>query len=410
MRTVKYENEPFDLKLMLLYMGRKIRYILYGIIIGVFAFVGGYYLFTNTFAPAPKYESKAELYLTYADDVRLDNVYINDYTWGTLVHTDKAMDYAIQNMDVALDRDFLEEAVTAGLVSDVRFVTLTVTTNDPNLSCDIAEAFTQSIIKFGTEMVDINEITVFTEPKRGKMVVKADRTLRMCITGAVIGCLASFVFLWINYLLDDSVIVPEDVKKRYGVTVVGMFTGKDRQKIMDKPEYYFGNDISDSTKKRMDWKRQYMKYYFRKQVGNCKKIALIDLGAKNQTEFCLSALQDLKRLLTEEEAYRIDHDEMKMEDAVFTSYDFTMDQVDGLYDDMTVVDRLHNYEGIIVMIRADERNGKMIEHSIDLLRNEGCNVIGAVVYDGDQLLWNQYYFSPFNSESKKLKIAEQEMK
>ena len=83
--SCNYGNEPADLKLLLIYFLKHIRFVAYFIILGALLFASAYYLKTFVFVEEHQYVATSELYLVYADDVRLDNVYINDYTWQNLV-------------------------------------------------------------------------------------------------------------------------------------------------------------------------------------------------------------------------------------------------------------------------------------------------------------------------------------
>ena len=74
--SCKYENEPVDLKLMLIYFIKRIRFVIYFAIFGALIFASFYYLKTFVFVEERQYVANAELYLVYAEDVRLENVYI----------------------------------------------------------------------------------------------------------------------------------------------------------------------------------------------------------------------------------------------------------------------------------------------------------------------------------------------
>lgn len=110
--SCKYEDESADLKLLLIYFIKRIRFVIYFAIIGALIFALAYYFKNFVLVDEHQYVAKSELYLIYADDVRLENVYINDYTWQNLVQTDKAIDYAMEYIgDASVTEEYLKEVV-----------------------------------------------------------------------------------------------------------------------------------------------------------------------------------------------------------------------------------------------------------------------------------------------------------
>lgn len=408
MQISKFGNEPLDLKLFLLYGIRRIRYVFYGLFFGAFLFAAVYYLSTTVFAGKEDFVSKGELYLKYSDDVRLDNIYINDYTWSELIYSDKAYEYALEFMETPLEREYLEQAVSAGLVSDVRFVIVQAKTEDPELSREIASAYMKAVEKFGTEMVDIDEITVYSMPKEGKRIYENDRIGRMTILGAVIGIFVGFFYLVIRFCMDDSVIVGEDITRRFSIPVIGMISRKERKLMATECEYFYGQEPKNSSRKKT-WTTQYRKINLKRVCEKRKKIAVLSMDNDEHTEFCIKFLKELQHLLAEEEIREIDSERMKPSDAVFSSKDFTIDAMPSMQKDITVSTRLQDYDGVIVLIRADSNNGELIKLGVNLLRDEGADIIGAVLYDGDAWLWSNYYF-PTWGNGNNLKSAEGENK
>lgn len=409
MQISKFGNEPLDLKLFLLYGIRRIRFVFYGLFIGAFLFAAVYYLSTTVFAGKEDFVSKGELYLKYSDDVRLDNIYINDYTWSELIYSDKAYEYAQEFMDTSLERAYIEQAVSAGLVSDVRFVTVQAKTEDPKLSCEIATAYMNAVKKFGTEMVDIDEITVYTMPKEGKRIYENDRIGRMTILGAVIGFFAGFFYLVICFCMDDSVIVGEDITRRFSIPVIGMISRRERKKLSTECDDFYGQEPANANRKKT-WTTQYRKINLKRVCGERKKIAVLSMDDDMHTQFCMKILNGLSHLLAQEEIHEIDSERMKPSDAVFSSEEFVMDALPSMQKDITVATRLKDYDGVILLMRADSNNGELYKLGVNLLRDEGADIIGAVLFDGDAWLWSNYYFPTWEKGGNNMKSAEGESK
>lgn len=398
--SCKYENEPADLKLLLIYFIKRIRFVCYFAIFGALIFASVYYLKTFVFVEEHQYVATGELYLIYADDVRLENVYINDHTWQNLVHTDKAIDCAMEYIDDAtVTEDFLKEAVTAGLVSDARFVTLKVTTNNPELSIQIAQAYQIAIKELGEEMVDIDTISVFTEADSAEEIISDNRTFRMACTGAVIGTVLSFLGIILQYVFDDSIYIAKQFEQRFGVPVIGICL---RAKKNETVSENLVGQKGGAAKSRL-WGRQVIKLNFRTLTADCQKIAVTDTSLRNKNEFPFELLRDAKQKLEQDELLAIAMGNLKDEDAFYTSANHSLLRLAPINEDAEVATECAKADGVILLVQMGAHNGKLLERTMDLLVKQDCNVIGALLYDGDPSLLKMYYFDPlpFGSRSER---------
>lgn len=390
MFSCKYGNEPADLKLLLIYFIKRIRFLIYFTIFGALIFASLYYMKTFVFVDEHEYVATGELYLVYADDVRLDNVYINDYTWQNLVKSDKAVEYAMGEIYSNVTEEELRESVTAGLVSDVRFVTLTVKTKDPELCVEIAQAYQAAIKKLGEEMVDIEAITVFTDADTAEEVKVDNRIARMAITGGVIGFILSFFWITLQYVFDDSVYVASQFERRFGVPVIGIsLKTKGNETI---------NENLVGQKKRVDksrlWGRQAIKLNYAVLTKGCKKIVAADTSLNGKTEFAFGLLRDAKQKLEQDELLAIAMGDVKEEDAFFTSDDYVLMKVPSINEDAEAVVECAKADGVILMVQAGTHNGKLLERAMDLLVKQNCKILGALIYEGDASLLKMYYYDP----------------
>ncbi|MBQ3035740.1 MAG: hypothetical protein IJD31_02300 [Lachnospiraceae bacterium] len=398
--SCKYEDEPADLKLLLIYFIKRIRFVIYFAIIGALIFALAYYFKNFVLVDEHQYVAKSELYLIYADDVRLENVYINDYTWQNLVHTDKAIDYAMEYIgDASVTEEYLKEVVWAGLESDVRFVTLKVTTDDPELSIQIAQAYQQAIKSLGEEMVDIDTISVFTEADSAEEIVSDDRTLRMAITGAVIGALLAMFGIVLQYVFDDSVYVAKQFEQRFGIPVLGICLKLKKGEIIAENMVGQKNAVAKSRL----WGRQAIKLNYKSLTKDCKKIVVADTAVRSKSEFPFQILKDAKQKLEQDELLAIAMGNMKDEDAFFTSPEYEITRVDSVNDDVDVVVECAKAEGVILMVQMGAHNGKLLERAIDVLVKQECNILAALLYDGDPALLKMYYYDalPFGGRGDK---------
>lgn len=403
--TCKYGNEPADLKLLLIYLIQRIRFVAYFVIFGALIFASVYYLKTFVLVEEHEYVATGELYLVYNDDVRLESVYINDYTWQTLVHTDKVIEYAMSHISSNVTEEELKAAVTAGLVSDVRFVALKVTTNNPELSVEIAQAFQLAIIEMAEEMVDIDSITVFTEADSAEQITTDNRTVRMACTGAVIGFVLSFMGIILQYIFDDSIYAAGQFERRFGIPVIGICL---HTKAKDASRENKIGQKKELESSRL-WGRQAIKLNYNTFTKGCKKIAVTDTSLKGKTEIPYEILKDAKEKLEQDELLAIAMGDVQEGEEFYTAGDYSMFKTDSINKNALVAEECAKADGVILMVRMGAHNGKLLERAIDLLSKQGCNILGALLYDGDASLLKMYYYEPLLFGSKERKESEEDI-
>ncbi len=333
-------KEPLNLKLLFFYLLKRIWVLVAAAVLFAFFFGGGYYLKNYVFAPAPDYVATSQLYLTYAEEVRLENVYINDYTWQTLAASDACVEEALKELTFDCTKEYLQNAATAGLESDVRLVTVTVTDKDPDKAVEIAHAYEKAIQKLGERMVDVDEVQIFTSADHAVKKEWDNRTVRMGITGAVIGFAASLMILLFVFSVDDSVYIPETTQIRYHIPTLA---------CIDKN----GNVIDK-------WEKEAGSRNLKAVLEGCGKVFFTDISEENGiTEEQAGCLKEL------------------LPDSLKSVPVF----VKSLAANPDAVDEMTQGDGVIVLLKAGNGNGKMIERSLSYLETQKIPVLGVILYD-----------------------------
>ena len=334
-------KEPLNLKLLMLFLLKKIWILLCGTVLMAVLFGGIYYLKNYVFVPAAQYVATSQLYLTYADDVRLENVYINDYTWQTLADSDACIEEAKKNLSFDCSNEYLRDVATAGLESDVRLVTVTVTAESPERAVAIANAYEKAIQSLGERMVDVDEVQIFTSASTAVKKEWDNRTVRMSITGAVVGFIASLVILLFVFAVDDSVYLPETTKIRYGIPTLACF---DRS----------GKHISDRQKKETEMN--------------------LNTVLEGKTKVFLSDISGPEGI----ESERMDFVKEQLGEA-----GKVLVLTEGILKNPEAAKAMKESDGVIVLIRAGAGNGKRIEEALAFLEVQEVRVLGAILYDAD---------------------------
>lgn len=334
-------KETLNIKLMFLYLLGKCHMVLIGALLGALILGGGYYLKTFVFAPAAEYTARSELYLTYAQEVKLENVYINDYTWQTLAASDACLDEVMANLSFTTDKEYLKSVAVAALESDVRLVIVTVITHDPAEAVEIANAYEAALVKLGEKMSDIEEVQIFTSAKEAVKKKVDNRTLRMSITGAVVGAVFCLMAILFAFATDDSVVLPEQTQMRYGIPTLLCLDAN-------------GNAITDWNKEAG---KQNLEYALRDKT----KVFLSDVSSGTGC-----GRNDIKELAD------------KIISAA--SAGEVLQITDGINEKPEVLSEIRDSDGVILLFRAGNRKGKLLERALDYLKTQNIPVLGFVLY------------------------------
>lgn len=230
-------REEADLKLLLLLYMKKIWVLAAGAVIG--ALIAGviYFMCHVVYAPAREYEATSKLYLTFAAEDDGDAYqYYNGYTWNDLLKTELILDDIMDKLP-GEDREQVKTEIFGDILSDIRVLTIVVTTHNPDRTQRICEAVENTLVEFADKQVEFDKIEVIDHGKT-KLVVVEDETLRAVIIGTVLGLVISIFSLAIWIISKDAIYVPGDIRKRYPELIfVGAFDKAgntvDIQKVSD---------------------------------------------------------------------------------------------------------------------------------------------------------------------------------
>lgn len=239
-----YKKEPFNFKLFVLNMLGKWYQFLLCAVAGAVLFGSSYYLYKVVYAPAREYRAVATYYIEYAKDPLLGEPYsyFNEYTLDSWLNTDVFVEQVLPKLSTELTAEELNERSELTVPSDVRVIQLTVTSEEPVLTMEILRAYDEALVTFAENQREINAIKVQDMPDEAYQIKADIRTQRAFVLGAVLGLFAGSMYLVLNYLLDDGIYLPETLKKRHGLKVLGadvseelpanvLFAVKETQKV-----------------------------------------------------------------------------------------------------------------------------------------------------------------------------------
>ncbi len=328
---MKYVNEGMDCKKLLLLFIKKIWVAALAAVIGA-ALGGGIYLFHNVILSANReYQATSKLYLYFAPD-ETGEVYqaYNGYTWNDLMSTERILNGTMSYLPDTYTEEEVIAATTARILSDIRLLTITITTSDPNMTSEILKATNRSLVEMGEREIEFTEIEVIAETE-AKLVTADSRLLQAVLSGLVIVLILSLIAMALVYVLDDRIYVPGDLKCVTGLPFAGF-------QLTDKAE-----------------------------------------KGKNSGEETL-----LEKL----------HEDMELNRAHLMKEYGTLDTLElskksPVTED--VCDKLRKVDGIILVIPFGRMDRTSLAYRIDQLTLQQCKPVGIIIKNADMRFMKWYY-------------------
>ena len=399
---IPYSKEPVDFRLLILVSIRRIRFIIYGICLGALLLGGGYYLGKHIFAGMPIYHAEAEVYLQYIDNVEIENIYINKQTWEDLVYNDIIAEYAADEIGRRLNIEEVKDKVSATLMTDTRIVVVSCESTSQTEAKMLANKYAIAIVRFAPELKEIEDARVLKSATTTYEVGFEDRTWAMSFAGAIAGLIISSIGLVLYFVWDSSIYIPSTTEIRYGIPTLGLTTDQMRKFSINSEDSYLG-DMKRKSHKKTEFYRLWLQVNYLKITKGYKKIAIVGTSLNDNTDFVINLINSFLKEKREEEIFAIDRCKMKKEDAYFSSPEYELVTPGSVNNDPTIAVTAAKCDATIVLIKAGDHNGKLVERALDLLRLQEANVVGAILYDVNSALIKKYVFSSFSSSTRKLK-------
>ncbi len=217
----KYANAGMDMKKLLLCFIGKIWIALLAVLLG--AVLGGGAYAVSRVVPESKreYQAMSKIYLDFAAD-ETGEVYqaYNGYTWNDLMATDPILDVTMQYLPEDYTREEVAAAVKAEILSDLRLLTITVTTHDAGRCEQILQAVGQSLVARGNTAREFRRIEVI-QTTGAKPVVADARWIQAITAGAVLAAVLTLLGMFLCYVLDDRIMVASDLRQVTDAVFVG---------------------------------------------------------------------------------------------------------------------------------------------------------------------------------------------
>lgn len=223
-----YANEGMDIRKYLLCLLSRLPFVL-GAVIGCALLGALIYAAVRTVPESEReYTAYAKVYLDFAAD-ETGEVYqaYNGYTWNDLMAADPIMELVLQNLPSDYSREEVEASIRAEILSDIRLLTITVTTNRAERTDAILGAAVQALAAYGGQAKEFLDIHAVRETE-AELVVADSRMAQAVFVGAFLGLLISLLGFSLYYVMDDRILVAGDVEKMADVSFIGYVSGGER--------------------------------------------------------------------------------------------------------------------------------------------------------------------------------------
>lgn len=221
MREIRYADAGMDMKKLALCLAGKLWMVLLAALIGG-ALGGVIRAAVNTVPEAEReYQAMSKVYLDFAAD-ETGEVYqaYNGYTWNDLMATDPILDVTMQYLPEHYTREEVAAAVKAEILSDLRLLTITVTTHDADSCNAILKAAGQSLVDRGEAAKEFRQIQVI-QTTQASLVVADARLMQAVVLGLVTAAAAVILGLLLGYVLDDRIMVAADLRQVTDAPFIG---------------------------------------------------------------------------------------------------------------------------------------------------------------------------------------------
>ncbi len=385
---VKYTDETLNLRSFYLRFLKKIWILPVAALIGAILAGGIYYLVTVTFGPERRYEAQARFYLTYSDDAYIRNAegervldWYNGATWTNFIFNDhdfllelvktmkeEGVDISQERMkvleaaggpDISNQLQALEEVgvdvikdeskinVKGDIISNERFLLVTINETDKELVEKLTDAFIKSLESYPTYNASKAFESIVCTSKSDVYLEKTDNRIAVAIIfGAILAAVLAVLAILFIDAVDEAIYVPEECEKRYGIRVLGTV--------------FQGNEACDLL--RGELAKLYDKY-----VADKENIVLISSDAADNASFSEKDLESVKKTLGS------DYDEKLSKIKAISASD------------------IGAAEGAILAVPYGKKNAAMTEHLISQLKKIECPVLGIVFTRADLRFIKRYY-------------------
>lgn len=175
------------------------------------------------------FTAETEYYIDFADGRLEAKDYYNDYTWNDVIATDWILGRMMEELGAEYDRNTVKQMLRADILSDVRYLTITVRGKDENEVYAVSNAFGNAIAVFGEDREEFDAICKIEdngiEKERPNWFV-----WRTAFWGMVVFVGIGIFLTALAFMVGDRFYTKTDVMKYLELTAIGLLYKNGNQK------------------------------------------------------------------------------------------------------------------------------------------------------------------------------------
>ena len=189
----------------------------------------------------PTYESTSKLYIVSASEDSIVN--LSDLNIGSSLTSDynelmlsyPVLDQIIDKLDLDMSSAALASMIQINNPTQTRVLHITVTTNDPKLSMDIANTLAEVAVDYLPNTMSTNAPNI-AQVAREANSKAAPSCIKYTFIGALLGIIVCGAYIVICYMLDDTIHTAEDMEKYFGIVPLTSIPESDQIRHDDHDE------------------------------------------------------------------------------------------------------------------------------------------------------------------------------
>lgn len=223
-------RQGIDSKALLVTFIRKLPQLLLAAAAGV-VFGSGLYWILAFYASInhAAYAVETEYYIDFSEGRIEAKDYYNDFTWNDVIATDLILGRMMDALGTGYDREAVRQMLHADILSDVRYLTITVTGSDAQAVSDVNAAFCDAITVFGASRDEFDSIERIEE--NGVKKVEQDWfSWRAAVLGMFVFLGVGIFLTILEFMVGDRFYTKTDVIKYLELEPLGLIckTGNEK--------------------------------------------------------------------------------------------------------------------------------------------------------------------------------------
>lgn len=167
------------------------------------------------------YVSETEYYVAFADGQDEARHWYNDFTWNDVIATDLILGRAMEILGGGYERNQVKEMITADILSDVRYLTITVKGRDAAQVEAVKDALVTALEEFGAAKKEFASIEKIEDQAIAREEIPYF-TWRAALLGAVALAGAGVFVTAFSFCMGSVFYTKNDIVTRLGIPVCGM--------------------------------------------------------------------------------------------------------------------------------------------------------------------------------------------